>query len=120
MQTLDSIFVSDGSIDPDWSFQPYSRSIRLGDGQLKGQGFPIAKWRWNGLSDYNRETLRDFVGSNLSATVFIRTATNETNSGDIVYKNYEAIMNWSDQDEDFQIDKVLGLILVFTHLVLQS
>lgn len=119
MQTLDSILIAEGSVDPDWSFQPYSQSIRLGSGQVKGQGFSIAKWRWNIMSDDNREVLRDFVGDELSATVYIRTATNETIDGEIVYADFQAIMNWPDQDEDFQSDKVLSLIIIFTHLVPQ-
>lgn len=114
---LDEVFQEPSPGDPDWSFQPYSTSVRLADGTLQGNGFPIAKWRWRGMNDIDRETLRDFVGSNLSAEIYIRTATNETSSGAIVYKSFFGIMNWTDTDEDFQGDKVLDLIIIFTHLV---
>lgn len=115
---LDTLLDTTASIDPDWSFQQFSTSIRLGDGTLKGVGFPIAKWRWNIMEDLNRQALKAFVGSDLSAQLYIRTATNDVDSyGDIVFKSYSCIVNWPDTDEDFQADKVLGLILVFTHLI---
>jgi hypothetical protein len=115
---LDEIFGEPSPGDPDWSFQPFSTSVRLANGILQGNGFPVAKWRWNGMSDPDRQLLRDVVGSNLSAEVYIRTATNEVDDvyGTIVFKAYSCIMNWTDTDEDFQGDKVLGLIITFTHL----
>lgn len=115
---LDQFLNTSQDIDPDWSFQPYSASVRLGDGTLQGNGFPVAKWRWNGMSDAHRQLLKSLVGSNLSAQVYIQTATNDVDAYDaIVFKTFECIMNWPTEDEDFQADKVLGLILTFTHLV---
>jgi hypothetical protein len=103
--------------DPDWSFQPYSQTQRAGNGQLKGHGFPVAKWRWNAIADIDREALKDFVGADLSAELYIRTATNETADGVITFKTFSCILNWPSEDEDFQADKVLGLILIFSHLI---
>lgn len=117
---LDSILsTQSGDVDPDWSFQPYAQSIRLGNGKTKGQGFPIAKWRWNGMEDVNREVFKAFVGSNLSTDIYIKTATNETLSGLVTFKRYLCVMNWPQADEDFQADKVLSFILTFTHMVYQ-
>ena len=116
---IDTLLGTSQGIDPDWSFKPYSVTVRLGDGMLQGNGFPIAKWRWNGMDEDQRQILHDLIGAeNLSGTVFIRTATNEVDVyGDRIYQAYECIMNWPEEDEDFQTDKVLGLILTFTHLV---
>jgi hypothetical protein len=119
-QSLDQLLSTSAGIDPDWSFRPFSGSIRLGDGTLQGTGFPIAKWRWNGLSDARRQILKDFADSDLSVSLYIRTATNEVDIYDaIVFKTFSCIMNWTEEDEDFQADKVLGLVITFTHLVEQ-
>lgn len=120
IESLDEILESEISIDPDWSFQAYSTNIRLGNGLLKGMGYPVIRWRWRAMSDANREILKEFVGSNLSAPIYIRSATNETNEGAITFATYYGVMNWPAQDEDFQADKILDLVIIFTHLVLQS
>lgn len=120
LAAIDSILSTQtGDVDPDWSFQPYSQTIRLGNGKTKGQGFPIAKWRWKGFEDVNREVFKTFVTTNLSNDVYIRTATNETTSGVVVFKRYLCVMNWPSADEDFQADKVLDFVLIFTHMVYQ-
>lgn len=115
---LDQLLLELDDPDPDWSFQPYSTSVRLANGVLQGNGFPIAKWRWKIMPDTDREILRAMIAPNLSGPVFIRTATNEVDVyGAIVFKTYSCIMNWPDTDEDLQADKVLDLLLTFTHLV---
>lgn len=115
--TLDDLFDEPYPGDPDWSFQPYSVITRLANGHLQGNGFPIAKWRWNAMNDADRELLKAYVQDDLSAEVYIKTATNLTSGGVTTFKEYSCIMNWPDTDEDFQADKVIGLILIFTHLV---
>jgi hypothetical protein len=115
---LDAILDSDVYPgDPDWSFRPYSVSTKLNSGLFQGNGFPIAKWRWNAMNNEDRETLKAYVSTALSASLYIQTATNTSSSGVIQFKKYSCIMNWSDQDEDFQADKTIGLIVIFTHLV---
>jgi hypothetical protein len=115
---IDTLLNTSQGIDPDWSFRPYSTSVRLANGQLQGNGFPIAIWRWNALSLANRQVLRDLITTGLSASMYIRTATNDVDVyGDIVYKSFSCIMTWTDQDEDIQADSDLGVILTFTHLV---
>lgn len=116
---LDTLLNFAGSADPDWSFQPYSRSITLGNGIIKGVGYSIAKWRWNAIDDVSRETLQEFVGSSLSAPVFITTPVSQTYLGEIIYKDFQAIMHWPDAEEDFQTTYVLGLFITFSHLVEQ-
>lgn len=120
LQDLEDIFYLDGPGEPDWSYQPFSKAVVLGNGQVKGQGFPVAKWRWNGMSALNREILKAFVGSDLSATVYIETATNETSGGVVVFDQFQAIMRWPAVEEDFQINRVLAFVLIFTNLVPQA
>jgi len=115
---LDTLLNTSEGVDPDWSFQPYSTSVRLANGILRGNGFPVAVWRWNGLSLTHRQVLRDLIGTDLSAAMYIRTATNEIDIyGDLVFQAYSCIMNWTDQDEDIQADSDLGVVITFTHLV---
>lgn len=115
---LDTLLNTSEGVDPDWSFQPFSTSVRLANGLLRGNGFPIAVWRWNGISLEHRQILRDLIGTDLSAAMYIRTATNEIDIYDaLVYKAYACIMNWPETDEDIQADNTLGLVLTFTHLV---
>ena len=118
MQTLETIFSPGGSVfDPDWSYQEFAGAIRLADGTVKGQGFPIAKWRFNHISNDNRDALRGLIPS-LSALLYIRTPTNEIDIyGDIVFENFQAVAEWSPNDEDKAADRTLGFILTFTHLI---
>lgn len=121
IEPLEDIFTPDpGDVfDPDWSFQPFATSIELADGTVKGQGFPIAKWRFNHISEENREVLKDFC-PNLSALVYIETPTNESDLYGTVFKQYQAVMRWTDTDEDKAADRTLGMIITFTHLIEQS
>lgn len=103
-------------IDPDWSFKPYASVAKLGNGHDKGMGFPSAVWRWNQLHDKQREILRTLCPG-LSSNVYIRTPVNETSSGAKTWKNFQAIMHWTPEDEDKQVGRTLGIVLLFTHLV---
>jgi hypothetical protein len=106
--------------DPDWSFQDFAGSVDLNDGTTQGQGFPLAKWRWNHISEENRAVLRGFCPG-LSARVFIHTRTNELDIyGVAVWETFAAVMKWTDTDEDKAADETLGMILTFTHLELQA
>lgn len=110
---------TDIPIRPDWTFKQYATASKLGDGKLKGQGFPIAVWRWNHMTNANREVFRTFC-LDLSATVYIHTPTNESSAGDLIWKTFQAMMNWTPEDEDKQVDQTIGFILTFTHLIEQE
>lgn len=114
---IDTLLGTSQGIDPDWSFKPYSQAVELGDGTVQGNGFPVAKWRWNGMVEEKRQVLHDLISGALSGPIYIRTATNEVDIyGDRIYQAYLGVMKWPVEDEDIQTDKVLGLILTFTHL----
>lgn len=117
---LDTLFAPGGSVfDPDWSFQDFATSRELADGTVKGQGFPVAIWRWNHLSEDNRAVLRALIPG-LSALLYIRTPTNEIDIyGDIVWENFQAVARWTPEDEDKAARETLGLVLTFTHLIEQ-
>lgn len=121
IQALEDILSPSGNAyDPDWSFQDFAGSQELNDGTVKGQGFAVAKWRWNHLSNVNRAVFRGLCPG-LSAVVYIETKTNEI---DPVYDTEEwgifrAVMRWMDVDEDKAAVETLGVIFTFTHLELQ-
>ncbi len=107
---------ADIPIDPDWSFQPFSAAVQLGDGTIEGTGFPIAIWRFNHITRQHRATLRA-ICPGLSANVFIRTATNELDAYDApVFATFSAVMQWPPEDEDIQVSSILSFVLRFTHL----
>jgi hypothetical protein len=120
MQALETIFSPGGSVfDPDWSYQPFAGAIRLADGTIKGQGFPVAKWRFNHISNDNRDALRSLIPG-LSALLYIRTPTNEIDIyGDIVWGSFQAVAEWTPEDEDKAAAETLGFVLTFTHLIEQ-
>lgn len=117
METLNELFENDSEVfNPDWSFQPFAGSVRLADGTIKGQGFPVAVWRWNRLSNIYREAIKALIPG-LSATLYIHTPTNESASGVITWGDFQAVAQWTDTDEDKAANQTLGLVLTFTHLI---
>src|SRR5512142_323364 len=75
-------------VDPQWTYEPYSSYANLGDGTRRGLGFPVATWHWQFLRDTQREALRALCPG-LSASVYVRTLTNETSSGARAYGNFQ-------------------------------
>lgn len=113
----DLLSSADIPVAPDWSYQPYSEVVRTLGGLRYGRGYPIAVWRFEAITPDQRNVLRSFC-ADLSARVHIETATNEIDTyGDPVFVQCSAVMNWTEGEEDRQIDKTLGVEIVFTELV---
>lgn len=100
----------------EWEYQPYSSSKELDNGYRRGLGFPVVTWKFRALRPEQRENLKDFC-STLAADVYIQTPTNETTSGARVWKNYRAIMKWTDSFELVGVDYVEEVVLTFTHCI---
>ena len=67
-----------------------------GDGTPIAVGYPWALWTWGGpMSAYEWGQLLTLsgIGTAASATVYIRTRTNEISDGKYVYRNYQALMH---------------------------
>jgi hypothetical protein len=123
MSDLETVLGSIVPVEPDWSYRPFSTNVKLQSGVTQGNGFPVVKWRFNHLSQSDRETLRETYCAvpNLSKTgVYIHTPITETNSGVLIWKTFKCILNWPPEEEDFQADQILGFILTFTHCEVQS
>jgi hypothetical protein len=123
LSDLETLLVTDGSVlEPDWSYKPFSIVYRRADGIQEGNGFPVIKWRFNILTQYQREVLRETFCAvpNLSASVFIHTPITETSSGVLQWETFQCLMHWPTEEEDFQASQDLGIVLVFTHCEAQS
>jgi hypothetical protein len=103
-------------IPPKWFYSPYSESIPLGDGSVRGVGAPMATWRWGFIKRAQRDKLRTFCPG-ASASVCIRTYTTET--ADIA-KEFSCDMYWPTEAEEVNSSRRLDFTIEFRNLVLLS
>lgn len=96
--------------EPFCEFVPYSKQSSLSDGNVRGNGFPQAKWDWKFLTSAQRDQLRSFCAG-ASSSVWIRTWDEE---GD--YHDFNCIMIWP-AEQDPQAERFLEFTLVFRRLV---
>ena len=119
-QTIDQLIgIADIPVNPDSSFTPQTDVAQSLSGMTYPRGFSQATWHFAGLTVEQRQILRSFCPAPaLSAEVYIETATNEqTVCGDDEFIQCSAILHWVANDEEIQAGRVLGLDLLFTHLV---
>lgn len=101
-------------IPPAWTYTQYPTQIQLPNGKIRGMGFPKATWHWGYLEADEREALRVFcVGK--SAEVFIKTPTNEDNSG-LSYSVFQCIMVWPAGESPI-VEIYPDFTIEFRHLV---
>ena len=82
-------------IPPRSTFVPYSASIELGDGTVRGGGWAVATWTWDFLTRAQRDQLRTFC-TGKSAAVYIKTRKTDTVDA---YQVYTAVMVWPENEE---------------------
>lgn len=97
-----------------WTHEDYSRYEDVASGHTAGLGFPIATWTLRAPSMLQRENLRDFC-SGPSASVYIRTPSNETTAGVRVWKDYLCIAHWVQRPELVDFAYVEQVEITFTH-----
>lgn len=98
---------------PKSSFSEYSQPIALGDGTVRGAGWPTAQWRWGFLTQTQRDKLRTFC-TTMSNDVYIRTRKNDTLDE---YDYYSGVMRWPIGEEDKHAGKRLDFVLLFQTMV---
>lgn len=74
-------------------FHPYSKSLELGDGSVRGAGWSTCQWRFTYLTQVQRATLKSYC-SGKSASVYIRTQVNDGS-----FAVYSAVMIWPDETQ---------------------
>jgi hypothetical protein len=80
---------------PKHGFSPYSKPLPLGNGTVRGGGWPTASWNWKILGRAERDQLRTFCPG-ASAEVFITTRISD-NADE--YKTFSAVMLWPQEEE---------------------
>lgn len=104
---------------PDWTFEPFSSSIKLANGKVLGVGYPVASWSWNALKNEHIEILREQFCTypQLSADVYIRTPTLQLSSGLVVWGTFGCKMVWALDEERETRDATLSFHLDFIKLI---
>jgi hypothetical protein len=115
-QTLFSAF---GIPFPKGVYEPYSQPLDLGDGSLRGGGWPTAEWRWGYLTRAQRQSLRGYLPITVpaigqpSGLVRLCTSVNEQND---VFVTFKGQMLWPHPEaRDYQ--RRPGFVLRFRALV---
>jgi hypothetical protein len=116
--SLDQLIgIANISVNPDASYIPQSDVVKSLSGLFIPRGFAAAKWHFNALTVGQRQTLKSFCPS-LSAEIYFETLSNEISlCNDEEWIQALAIMHWPAGDEEIQAGRVMGLELLFTHLV---
>lgn len=76
------------------TFKLFKNQVALGDGTIKGIGYPSATWTWAFLTNAQRNVLKGYC-SGSSASVYIHTQKNQT---DAIYDDYLCVMVWPEEE----------------------
>jgi hypothetical protein len=112
-ETMELLPALDIRSSPLSGYRPFSATIRLGDGSLKGQGFPIVTWHWSFVNMTEREVFVDDPNDELSKSVYIRSRL-----PDGTWATFSCIQNRPTGEENFQAQQILGFDIEFTHCIL--
>ncbi|HSW62705.1 MAG TPA: hypothetical protein VLH56_05260 [Dissulfurispiraceae bacterium] len=82
-------------IEPRSTYQPYAVSHDLGNGMVRGSGYPVATWTWDFISAAERTMLRTYCTGRSSR---VQIATKDDS---LAYKAYTAVMVWPEIEEHF-------------------
>lgn len=91
-------------------FVPFSKPYSLGDGNVRGNGSPQAKWTWKFMTFAQRDALRVFC-TGASTAIWVRT-WNDTG----VFHDYNGVAIFP-TEQDPQASRVLEYVIIFRRLV---
>lgn len=104
----------DGSYPPPrWSFKPYSQQITMGDGTVRGSGWPTAEWTWDIISAAQRAWLRVFIPGQ-SADLYIRTRTPDSPGTGLVFR---CVGIWPIESEELDFKRSVKFTIAFQRMV---
>lgn len=98
---------------PKSTFHLYSQLIPLGDGTVRGSGWPTAEWRWGILTRAQRDQLRSII-TGASVAVDLRTRTMDSTDS---YKYYHAVAVWPIDSEERDAGRRVDFVIKFQKLV---
>lgn len=85
---LHTTIMQHGVPAPKGIFTNYSQPLDLGDGSLRGGGWPTAEWQWKYLTRAQRDILRELTSPSAAASssqVYMKTLQNESTDLFAVY-----------------------------------
>jgi len=102
--------------------EEHDHSLVAGDGDPIALGAPWCVWTWANVPVANADWEQLFtlsgISDSVSATVYIRTRTNQTSGGKYVYATYQAIMH-RPEGEPYPPWRFRNVKIKFTKLVAQ-
>lgn len=92
LTNVESLTVASGEAmkAPKGDFEPYSQPLNLGNGGVRGGGWPVASWKWGVMTRPQRNALRAYC-TGASAAVYIKTTIKDSSDA---YAIYSAAMIW--------------------------
>jgi hypothetical protein len=104
---------------PKSTYHPYSKQLILGDGSVRGGGWPTATWSWDVITTTERDQLRLYC-TGQSSTVKVRTRTMDTSDS---YQTFTGTMIWPIDKEErdgpsMGVHTRKDFVLTFQNLVL--
>lgn len=101
-------------LDPQFLFEPYTKRLRLGNGNYLGIGAPAAEWSFPQLTLAERNSLATYC-TTASAAVYITTP-----KANGTFTNYLAIMRLPETEPPIKAGYLQGYVIRFEQLVEQT
>ena len=96
---------------PKPEFGEFSQGIQLASGAVKGGGWSTASWKWGSITIDQRDQLKTFCPTDLSAPIYIRTWRRDGTFG-----YYEGVMVWPVEEGEHQAGRILDFTVLFQSL----
>lgn len=106
-------------LDPKPFFWPGAARRKAASGKTFYDGPPRAAWEWGFITADQRDALYSmWTPGEPTTTLFIRTRTNERETGSEQFKEYSCLATWPEEtDEEISVGYRFPFRLEFTHLV---
>jgi hypothetical protein len=98
-------------LSPKPEFTEFTQAIPLASGLVKGGGWSTASWKWGSITIDERDQLKTFCPTDLSAPVYIRTWRRDGTFG-----YYEGVMVWPENEGEHQAGRLLDFTVTFQDL----
>lgn len=97
---------------PKSTYHPYSQMLDIGDGTVRGGGWPTATWHWDFLPKAQRDALRQII-TGASRSVNIRTKVMDSDA----YVYFTAVAIWPIESEERDAGRRLNFDIQFRNMV---
>ena len=94
--------------EPQSDYKPFSKVQELGNGGARLAGWPTVIWHWNAITQTERAALQAFCPNGYADNIYINTLDNNNE-----WITARTTMFWTQEAEQWSVDKELGLTLLF-------